>query len=60
MIKEVENGATDALVSLTVVNDKGFSLPTTGAAGTAIFAFVGILLIIVAGVLLIVKKKQSK
>ena len=52
------DGYLNAFVELTVVNDKGFSLPTTGAEGTAMFAFLGIFLVIVAGTLLIIKKRQ--
>ena len=49
-----------ALVPLTVVNNKGFDLPQTGAAGTALFAIVGIVLAAVAGGLLFFLKKSPK
>lgn len=49
-----------ALVPLTVVNNKGFDLPQTGAAGTAIFAIAGIVLVAVAGALLIFRRKTQK
>ena len=49
-----------ALVPLTVVNNKGFDLPQTGAAGTALFAIVGIVLAAVAGGLLFFMKKSPK
>lgn len=54
-----ENSET-ALVPLTVVNNKGFDLPQTGAAGTAIFAIAGIVLVAVAGALLIFRRKTQK
>ncbi len=54
-----ENSIT-ALVPLTVVNNKGFDLPQTGAAGTALFAIVGIVLAAVAGGLLFFLKKSPK
>lgn len=49
-----------ALVPITVVNNKGFDLPQTGAAGTAIFAIAGIVLVAVAGALLIYRRKTQK
>ena len=52
--------STSALVPLTVVNNKGFDLPQTGAAGTAIFAIAGIVLVAVAGALLIFRRKTQK
>ncbi len=54
-----ENSGT-ALVPLTVVNNKGFDLPQTGAAGTALFAIVGIVLAAVAGGLLFFLKRSPK
>lgn len=55
-----DNGSTKALVPLTVVNNKGFDLPQTGAAGTAIFAIAGIVLVAVAGALLIFRRRTQK
>lgn len=52
--------SSSALVPLTVVNNKGFDLPQTGAAGTAIFAIAGIVLVAVAGALLIFRRKTQK
>lgn len=49
-----------ALVPLTVVNNKGFDLPQTGAAGTALFAIVGMALAAVAGGLLFFLRRSSK
>lgn len=55
-----DNGSANAFVPLTVVNNKGFDLPQTGAAGTALFAIVGIVLAAVAGGLLFFLKKSPK
>lgn len=53
-------GAGTALIPITVVNNSGFDLPQTGAAGTAIFAIAGIVLVAVAGALLIFRRKTQK
>lgn len=55
-----DNNSNSALVPLTVVNNKGFDLPQTGAAGTALFAIVGIVLAAVAGGLLFFLKRSPK
>ena len=55
-----DGGSNSALVPLTVVNNKGFDLPQTGAAGTALFAIVGIVLAAVAGGLLFFLKRSPK
>lgn len=49
-----------ANVALTVVNNKGFDLPQTGAAGTAVFAIAGIAIVAAAGALLIFRRKTGK
>lgn len=46
--------------AVTVVNNKGFDLPQTGAAGTALFAIVGMALAAVAGGLLFFLRRSSK
>ena len=57
----VADGTSEsALASLTVINNKGFDLPQTGAAGTALFAIVGIVLAAVAGGLLFFLKRSPK
>ena len=48
------------LVPITVVNNKGFDLPETGAAGTAIFAIAGIALVAGAGALLLFRRKSQR
>lgn len=55
-----EGTSPTALATLTVVNNKGFDLPQTGAAGTALFAIVGIVLAAVAGGLLFFLKRSPK
>ena len=56
----LNTGSNTAKVEVTVVNNKGFDLPQTGAAGTAIFAIAGIVLVAVAGALLIFRRKTQK
>lgn len=46
-------------VAVTVVNDKGSTLPSTGGIGTTIFYMVGGLLAVAAVVLLVTKKRMS-
>ena len=43
-----------------VENNKGVTLPETGGIGTTIFTVSGIILVIIAGVLLVTKKRMSK
>ncbi len=45
--------------TITVVNRKGFDLPTTGGFGTLLFSGIGVLLVVAGvGVLLSLKKKN--
>lgn len=53
-------GSTTAEVPLTVVNHKGFDLPATGGAGTALFTIAGIVIVAVAAALLFMRKKSQK
>lgn len=54
-------GNTDTgIVDMSVKNSKGFLLPETGGIGTVAIYTVGTLLVVVAGVLLITKKRMSK
>jgi fimbrial isopeptide formation D2 family protein/LPXTG-motif cell wall-anchored protein len=46
-------------VSATVTNSKGATLPSTGGIGTTIFYVVGTALIVVAGVMLVVRKRMA-
>ena len=57
---ELNRSSATAKVPMNVVNSKGFDLPQTGAAGTAIFAIAGIVLVAVAGALLIFRRKTQK
>lgn len=50
----------DARFEVTVVNNKGFDLPQTGAAGTALFAVAGMAIAAVAGGLLFFLRRSSK
>ena len=56
----INDGSQVALVPLTVVNNKGFDLPQTGAAGTALFAVAGMAIAAVAGGLLFFLRRSSK
>ena len=57
---ELNVSSATAKVPLNVVNSKGFDLPQTGAAGTAIFAIAGILIVAVAGAMLIFRRRVQK
>lgn len=50
----------NAFVPVTVVNHKGFDLPATGGAGTALFTIAGIAIVAVAAALLLMRKKSNK
>lgn len=54
------NADTDNLFSLTVENNSGNELPSTGGIGTTVFYVIGGLLVVCAGVALVVKKRMSK
>lgn len=58
--KSPVNQDGNARFPVTVVNNKGFDLPQTGAAGTALFAIVGMALAAVAGGLLFFLRRSSK
>ena len=56
-----QNGSTDGdgVISTTIINRKGFNLPTTGGFGTLLFSGIGVLLVVAGvGVLLSLKKKN--
>ena len=52
--------ATDHLFGLTVANNAGAELPSTGGIGTTIFYVVGSVLVIGAAVVLITRKRMGK
>ena len=49
-----------ATASITIDNNSGATLPSTGGIGTTIFYVVGSILVVAAGVLLITKKRMSR
>ena len=56
-----QNGSEtgDGVTSTTIINRKGFNLPTTGGFGTLLFSGIGVLLVVAGvGVLLSLKKKN--
>ena len=54
-----DNGSATAKVPLTVVNSKGFNLPTTGGRGIALFTIAGIAIVAAAGSLLFMRKRSK-
>lgn len=50
----------DGKVNITIENNKGSTLPSTGGIGTTIFYVVGSILVLAAVVLLITKKRMSE
>ena len=59
---ETDNGSTNALVPLSVINTKGFDMPKTGADGVQPVIFIGVLGMAAAAymVLVLLKKRQSE
>lgn len=58
---EVTADTTDAAITdITIVNTKGFTLPSTGGMGTVIFTVVGIVIMVGAAIMLIRVNKKSK
>ena len=56
---EDEDGVRKGMISKTIINRKGFQLPTTGGFGTLLFSGIGVLLVVAGvGVLLSLKKKN--
>lgn len=55
-----EDGNTEASeTTITVINERGSVLPSTGGIGTTIFYVIGGLLVIGAGILLVTKRRMS-
>jgi fimbrial isopeptide formation D2 family protein/LPXTG-motif cell wall-anchored protein len=59
-ITDVVNTTEGDVSVVTVVNQQGTELPSTGGIGTTIFYVVGSILVVAAGVLLITKKRMSR
>ncbi len=58
--KTDEKGKTHGVLTTTVINRKGFNLPTTGGFGTLLFSAIGALLVVGGvGVLMSTKKKKG-
>ena len=58
----MQNGSQtgDGVISTTIINRKGFDLPTTGGFGTLLFSGIGALLVVGGiGVLMSIKKKKG-
>ena len=55
-----DSTGTTATASITIVNQSGAVLPSTGGIGTTIFYVVGSIMVVAAGVLLITKKRMSR
>ena len=56
--KSGEADKTTGDVTITVANNKGAVLPSTGGMGVKIFYAIGVLLMVVAGVLLVTRKRM--
>ena len=54
-----DNGAISVGAAVHVENNKGVTLPTTGAMGTAMFITFGTIVVLGAGVLLVTKKRMG-
>ena len=49
------------MISKTIINRKGFNLPTTGGFGTLLFSGIGVLLVLAGvSVLFSLKKKNNR
>lgn len=57
--KDVENNLQNGVGTVTIENNQGSTLPTTGGMGTTIFYVVGSILVLGAAILLITKKRMS-
>ena len=58
-VDQNNTSSATAEVPLTVVNSKGFDLPTTGGRGIALFTIAGIAIVVAAGTLLFMRKRSK-
>lgn len=56
---KLTNSTAEATNTITVVNNSGSLLPSTGGAGTTLFYIIGGVLVVGAAILLITKKRMS-
>ncbi len=56
----VDGDVNSGIVSTTITNTKGTTLPTTGGIGTTIFYIVGAILVIGAAVVLVTRRRVSR
>ena len=57
--ENVKPTVTDNKVSVTVQNQQGAVLPSTGGIGTTIFYIIGAILVIGAGVVLVTRRRMN-
>ena len=57
--KKSDGNVNEGSVKVTVENNQGSTLPTTGGMGTTVFYVVGSILVLGAAILLITKKRMS-
>ena len=58
-VNDTNDGMAQTAKIISIVNNKGDELPTTGGIGTTIFYVVGSILLVGAAILLITKKRMS-
>lgn len=58
-IKDGDYTATNLSQTVTILNNKGTELPSTGGIGTTVFYVIGGILVVIAGVLLVVKRRMK-
>ena len=55
----VDNGEANSSMAVPVVNNSGFELPSTGGMGTTLFYIAGGLLVAIAAITLVTKKRMN-
>lgn len=53
------SSSNDGITTITVTNEKGTELPSTGGIGTTLFYIIGGILVVAAAVVLVTKKRMS-